>query len=71
MTLKFFYENYKLNDLDISSVYVRNNKLYISLNMQIYLELIANGYRPELDVESSKVFIFNIDHQDVIIKKTI
>ena len=69
MTLKFFYDNYKLNDIDIALVYVRNNKLYISLDMQIHLDLIANGYRPALDMNANKTFIFNIASKDIIINK--
>lgn len=61
MTLKFFYENYNINDLDIKNIKIENNKLIIDAYISTYLELIANGYRPELDISNKIKFIFNVD----------
>lgn len=69
MTLKFFYDNYKLSEIDIKKMYIRNNKLYLTFAQNAYLELIANGYRPEMNVEYNNTFIFNVNHLDKKYKK--
>ena len=59
MTLDFFVKNYNLSDFDVKKIYVENNKLYIIADYNVYLELIANGYRPEMNMDVEKTFIFN------------
>lgn len=69
MTLEFFYNNFNLNEIAISKAYVKENKLYLALNMSAHLDLIANGYRPALDMDIIKTFIFCVNHKDINIKK--
>lgn len=64
MTTKFFYENYDLNDLTINKIYIKNNKLYLDVGMEGTIPLIANGYRPEMDIDEKRIFIFNVKHED-------
>ncbi|MCR4897912.1 MAG: hypothetical protein K5892_01675 [Acholeplasmatales bacterium] len=64
MTCKFFFENYDLNDLDINSIYIKDNKLYLDVRMEGTIPLIANGYRPEMDIDERRTFIFNVNHND-------
>ena len=65
MTLDFFIENYNLEDFTINNVYVKNKKLYLDVIMPIHLDLIANGYRPELNMMQEKTFIFYVDYEDI------
>ena len=62
MNLKFFYDNYKLDDIEVSNIHIKNNKLYLNIISNAHLELIANGYRPEMDVDYKNTFIFDINH---------
>lgn len=68
MTLDFFYKNYDLMNLEIKKAYIKNNKLVLNVLTESHLELIANGYRPELDVSHEIEFIFNIQKEDKIYK---
>lgn len=61
MNLKFFYDNYKLDDIQVNSIYIKDNKLYLNVIQNAHLELIANGYRPEMNVDYNNTFIFNIE----------
>lgn len=61
MNLKFFYDNYKLDDIQVNSIYIKDNKLYLNVIQNAHLELIANGYRPEMNVDYNNIFIFNIE----------
>ena len=65
MTLDFFIENYEIDDFVINKIYVKNNKLYLDVTMPIHLDLIANGYRPELDMMQEKTFVFYVDSLDM------
>lgn len=62
MTLDFFVNNYNLLDFKINKANIKNNKLFLNVNYDVYLELIANGYRPEMDMEINKEFIFNVSN---------
>ncbi|MCR5350750.1 MAG: hypothetical protein K6E20_07160 [Acholeplasmatales bacterium] len=62
MTLKFFYDNYKFEELYVNKIYILNNEFHLCVSMDVRLELIANGYRPEMDVEYDNEFIFNVNH---------
>ncbi len=62
MTLKFFYDNYKYEEMDVKKVYIENNQLHLLFSMDVKLELIANGYRPEMDVEYDNEFVFLVKH---------
>ena len=64
MTLDFFYNNYDLKNLEIKSIEIKDNKLIVNTNVTAYLELIANGYRPELDVNHEIEFIFDYEEND-------
>lgn len=69
MTYDFFLQNYTISDYIINKIYVKDNKLYIDLTMPIHLELIANGYRPELDMTQEKTFIFFVEGKNKSYKK--
>lgn len=68
MTLDFFVSNYNIDDFDIKKVYIKNNKLYLKAIYNVYLELIANGYRPEMNMDIEKTFVFECDHEDKVFK---
>ena len=72
MTLDFFYNNYNLSDFDIKKIYIDNDKLYVIAKYNVYLELIANGYRPEMNMDVEKTFVFDCKHDNIVFKsKTI
>ena len=64
MTLEFFSKNYNLSDYEIIKCEIKNNKLIIDVKVVAYLELIANGYRPEMNVNHEIQFSFNLNHDD-------
>ena len=68
MTLDFFVSNYNIDDFDIKKIYIKNNKLYLKAIYNVYLELIANGYRPELEVDHDIVFTFNYEGLNKVYK---
>lgn len=61
MTLEFFYKNYDLLNSQILSIEENNNELTISLMLEVSLELIANGYRPDYLMQTPYSFSFKID----------
>ena len=69
MTLEFFMQNYNLLDFKINKAQIKDNKLYLNINYEVFLELIANGYRPEMDMDINKLFIFNVDISNHTFKK--
>lgn len=68
MTLDFFVSNYNIDDFDIKKIYIKNNKLYLKAIYNVYLELIANGYRPEMNMDIEKTFVFECDYEDKVFK---
>ena len=64
MTLEFFYANYDISDIEIKKLYIKDNQLFLVGKYNVYLELIANGYRPEMNMDLDKTFIFNVNHPD-------
>ena len=64
MTLKFFSDNYKYEEMDINKVYIENNQFHLLFSMDVKLELIANGYRPEMNVEYDNEFVFLVNHEN-------
>lgn len=69
MTLDFFFSSYDLNELEYNNIYIKDNKLYLDVNLPAHLDLIANGYRPMLDLKVNKAFIFNVNYNDYIFNK--
>lgn len=69
MTLDFFLKNYDFNEYEVKKIYIQKNKLYFDVVMPIHLDLIANGYRPELDMTQEKTFVFHCDESDKEISK--
>ena len=67
MSIKFFYNSYNLDENKVVKIEIKNNKLNMYLIMNAHLELIANGYRPEMDLDISNVFIFNTYNDDIIL----
>lgn len=59
MTTNFFSESYSKDDFKILDLKINNNTLLLKVEMNTYIELIANGYRPEIDLSQIKSFIFN------------
>ena len=68
MTLDFFYNNYDLKSLDIKKAEIKDNKLIIDVIVNAHLELIANGYRPEIEVDHDIVFTFNYEGLNKVYK---
>ena len=64
MTLDFFYKNYDLKALEVKSVEIKSNKLLIDVFVSAHLDLVANGYRPELDVMHEILFTFNLNKEN-------
>ncbi len=64
MTLDFFLKNYSLDDLEVKKMFIKDNKLNLVVKYNVYLELIANGYRPEMNMDVEKTFIFNTKHDN-------
>ena len=58
MTLDFFIKSYNFDDFDILNIELSNYTLKVEVNLQTHLDLIANGYRPELEMVIDKTFIF-------------
>jgi len=71
VTLDFFYDNYDLKNSEIKSALIKDNKLIINVNVVAHLELIANGYRPELDVNHEIEFTFDYVGNDKIYKNPV
>lgn len=68
MTLDFFLNNYDIEEFEIKSIIINDNKLYLKVVEHIYLELIANGYRPEMDLDKIITFIFNVNADNMEFK---
>jgi len=58
MNLEFFVKTTNLNDLIIENVEYRNNSIYLKVSMNIEIEYIANGCRPEFNKTVKHIFIF-------------
>lgn len=58
MDLYTFYKTYNLCDIEVLKIYNKKDDLYILLNLEASLELIANGCRPTFDVFYKHLFIF-------------
>lgn len=66
MDLKTFINDYDLQELDILKIYNKDNKLYMLLGLSANIELIANGYRPEINLYYKHMFIFdNYSGEDI------
>ena len=69
MTIDFLIKNYNFNDIEIINVKLNNNKLVVDFNINAHLDLIANGYRPELDMDVTQTFVFEVENIKLNIKK--
>lgn len=58
MTAFFFSMSYNPTDFNIIDLKIDGNNLLMKVSMTTYIELIANGYRPEMDISQIKTFIF-------------
>lgn len=65
MDLKIFKSFYDLEEIGIEKLYSKNNNLYMILNLNVYIELMANGYRPEIDMDMRHLFIFKNYKEDI------
>lgn len=59
MLVHDFYNFYNLKEMSIDSITLIDDKLYMLITMDVDLELIANGYRPSMDLEMHHMAIFN------------
>ena len=64
MSIEFFVNNYSLEDNKTVKAVIKDNQLSLYIVMNIHLELIANGYRPEMDLDITNVFTFNTKFTD-------
>lgn len=62
MSIDFFVNNYSLDENKTVKAIIKDNKLSLYIVMNIHLELIANGYRPEMDLDITNVFSFNTNN---------
>ena len=69
MTIDFLISVYNFNELEIIDIKLNNNELVVDFNINAHLDLIANGYRPELDLEMSDRFTFEIEKVNYKINK--
>ncbi len=68
MTLDFFIKSYDFSNFEIKKVILKNYKLKVYVTINAHLDLIANGYRPELDVDYDTIFCFDVSKENDIIK---
>lgn len=73
MDLKTFYDFYNLEEILIEHIYQHDNKLYMILDLNVYIELMANGCRPVIDMDMRHLFIFDdfnkkIDYKNIYAK---
>lgn len=61
MTVDFFLKAYDFNEFKIEKAVLKNGLLKIYVTINAHLDLIANGYRPELDVDYDAIFGFLVD----------
>ncbi len=67
MTLDFFINSYNFDEFNIEKAVLNNGVLKIYVTINAHLELIANGYRPELDVDYDTSFSFKVDKDNEVI----
>ncbi len=67
MTVDFFVKAYDFKDFKINKAILKNGLLKIYVTINAHLDLIANGYRPELDVDYDTKFILSVDKDEDII----
>ncbi len=68
MNIKDLINNYDLKEWKINKIEYRNNTLYLTVNMNIQMDYIANGCRPFFDYQVNHLFIFeDQSHKDLII----
>ena len=61
MTVDFFINAYDFNEFKIEKAILKDGLLKIYVTINAHLDLIANGYRPELDVDYNTIFEFKVD----------
>lgn len=69
MTIDFLISVYNFDELEIINIKLNNNELVVDFKINAHLELIANGYRPELDLDVLERFIFEIENNNYKINK--
>lgn len=67
MTVDFFIKAYDFNNFEIKKAVLNNYELTIYVTTVAHLDLIANGYRPELDVNYDTAFTFKVTKENDII----
>lgn len=58
MTVEFFMKNLYSEDMEIEEAYIKDYTLVVRAVLSSHLELIANGYRPELVMIQKREFRF-------------
>lgn len=67
MTVDFFVKSYDFSEFKIKNTILKNGLLEVYVTINAHLDLIANGYRPSLDVDYDTVFVFNVAESEDII----
>ena len=72
MTVDFFVKSYDFSEFKIKNAILKNGLLEVYVTINAHLDLIANGYRPSLDVDYDTVFVFSVsESEDVILSQMI
>ncbi len=61
MTLDFFINSYDFDNFKIEKAILKDGILKIYVVINAHLDLIANGYRPELDVDYNTIIEIKVD----------
>ena len=61
MTLDFFINSYDFENFKIEKAILKDGILKIYVVINAHLDLIANGYRPELDVDYNTIIEIKVD----------
>ena len=67
VTVDFFIKAYDFNDFIIKNAILKDGFLEIYVTINAHLDLIANGYRPSLDLDYDTVFSFMVNEKSDII----
>lgn len=71
MNLKTFYDDYNLKELEVLKLFSKDNKLYILIEFNASLDLIANGCRPVFDLTFKHMFIFEDFYEKIRLRRPI
>lgn len=67
MTVDFFVKSYDFSEFKIKNAILENGLLEVYVTINAHLDLIANGYRPSLDLDYDTVFVFSVSESEDVI----